>query len=216
MKTLVVATLLALTTLGAPQLSAAPEGDCPNCKARAASEGKRSEERNRFGGAVYQGAPALEVTASLVMAGGGPENFSIAKALTAMIGEETVKAEVEKLTRQYGENRVNSWMEVFDFAVKEALRMATEAGVKLPKGQLSGKKLAAALVTAGLNKSHTFYTCTMLDKAISHKLHVAAMESIDKKFGAEANASYHAITNQAMYDLAQALGMKRVKRAELH
>jgi hypothetical protein len=217
MKTITMASLLALTLFGTTSALAAPcpEGTCTACKKAAAQKQEKSEE-NRFGGPVYNGAPALAVTASLVEAGGGAENFSIAKALTAMGGEELVKTEVEKLTKQYGAEKVQSWIMVFDFAVKDALRMATEAGVKLPKGKLSGKKLASTLVTAGLDKSHTFNTCSMLDKAISHKLHVGAMESIDKKFGAEANANYHTITNQAMYDFAQALGMKKVKLSSLH
>jgi hypothetical protein len=218
MKTITMTALFALTLVGATPTfaKACPEGTCAACKKAAAQKQAKPEEMNRFGGTVYNGAPALAVTASLVEAGGGAENFSIARALTAMGGEELVKAEVEKLTKQYGAEKVQSWIMVFDFAVKDALRMATEAGVKLPKGKLSGKRLASTLVTAGLDKSHTFNTCSMLDKAISHKLHVATMTSIDKKFGAEANANYHAITNQAMYDFAQALGMKRVKLSDLH
>ena len=122
-------------------------------------------------------------------------------ALTAMIGADGVKAEVAKLNAQYGEEKVKMWIEVFDYVVKDALQMATQAGVKLPKGNLSGKKLASTLVMAGLDKSRTFYTCTLLDKAVTHKIHEAVMGNIDKKFGTDANANYHAITNQAMTDL---------------
>lgn len=63
---------------------------------------------NMFGGVSYQGEPALAVTAALVQAGGGSENFSFAKALVSMLGEETVNAEVAKLTQQYGEAEVNT------------------------------------------------------------------------------------------------------------
>jgi len=173
-------------------------------------------EMNRFGGPIYSGDPALAVTASLVEAGGGPEQFSIAKALTSMGGEALVNAEVAKLTKQYGEEKVKQWIAVFDFAVADTLRVATEAGVKLPKANLNGKKLASTLVMAGQDSKGVFYTCYMLDKAISHKLHVMAMDSIDKKFGAEANANYHMITNQAMVDFGKALGIKNVKLASFH
>src|SRR5450755_4387686 len=37
------------------------------------------EMHGRFGGPVYTGAPALNVTAALVAAGGGPEYYSTAK-----------------------------------------------------------------------------------------------------------------------------------------
>jgi ABC-type branched-subunit amino acid transport system substrate-binding protein len=170
----------------------------------------------RYGGPSYGGSPALEVTASLVAAGGGPENFSIARALVAMVGEELVKAEVEKLKKQYGEEKVKIWLTVFDYAVKDALRIATEAGVKLPEGKLAGKKLAETLVLAGLDKNGTFYTEYLLDKAVTNAIHHKVMENIDAKYGIDADTVYHQITNQAMYDLAQALGAKKVKLASFH
>jgi hypothetical protein len=170
----------------------------------------------RYGGPSYGGAPALVVTASLIEAGGGVEKFSIAKALTAMVGEKLVTAEVEKLTRQYGAEKVKIWLEVFDFAVRDAARIATEAGVKLPKPEIKGMKLAETLVKAGLDKDGTFYTEFLLDKAVTNAIHHQVMDNIDKKYGTEADGIYHQITNQAMYDLAQALGVKKVKLASFH
>src|SRR4051794_24170942 len=102
----------------------------------------------RYSTVSYEGEPALTVTASLVEAGGGPAGYSTAKALTSMVGAKTVGAEVDKLKKQYGDAAVTSWLEVFDYAVKDALKVATDAGVKLPKGDLKGKKLATTLVTA--------------------------------------------------------------------
>lgn len=172
--------------------------------------------QSRYGGPAYTGKPALNVTASLVAAGGGGKSFSAAKALTAMVGKDLVNKEVAKLTKQYGAERVKNWLAVFDFAVADALKIATNAKVKLPAANLKGKQLAAALVTAGLDKDNTFYVEFMLDKALSHGIHEQVMNDIDAKFGAEVDADYHRITNQAMYDLAQALGVKQVKLAEFH
>ena len=45
---------------------------------------------NMFGGAIYAGPPALAVTAALVKTGGGPEHFTIQKALVSMLGAKTV------------------------------------------------------------------------------------------------------------------------------
>ena len=42
---------------------------------------------NMFGGESYQGEPALAVTAALVKAGGGADDFSFATALVSMLGE---------------------------------------------------------------------------------------------------------------------------------
>ena len=67
-----------------------------------------------------------------------------------------------------------------------------------------------------LDKDGTFYTEFLLDKAVSNAIHHKVMDDIDAKFGVEADGTYHQITNQAMYDLAQALGAKKVKLAEFH
>ena len=79
-------------------------------------------------GATYTGAPDLQATISLVVAGGAPGNFSIVKALTALAGKKTANAEVAKLTKQYGGQRVAKYVEVQNFAVNDAVRLATKAG----------------------------------------------------------------------------------------
>ena len=177
-----------------------------------------NSEMGRFGGPVYSGAPALAVTASLVAAGGGADKFSTATALTNMLGAETVKAEVGKLNKQYGSAAVNTWLKTFDFAVTDALKIATAAGVKLPEATLSGKELAQTLVKAGTASDGTFQIEFLLDKAVSHKIHVQVMDDIDKNpdLGKKADYDYHRISNQAFYDVAQALGMTSVKLASVH
>ena len=177
---------------------------------------KMPMELSRYGGPVYSGSPMLNITASLVQAGGGPEHFSTATALTAMVGGELVNKEVAKLTKQYGKERITSWLRVGDFAVDDALKIATKADVKLPHGTLSGKELASALVQAGIDKHGTFYVEYMLDKLLSHKIHMTVMDDIDAKYGTTADREYHRISNQALYDLAQALGDKKVKLAHFH
>ena len=174
----------------------------------------------RFGGPVYDGPPALNVTAALVKAGGGAANFSTAKALVSMLGADTVSAEVDKLTKQYGKDEVSSWLKTFDFAVADSLKVATAAGVTLPDapGDMTGAKLAQTLVSAGTASDGTFQIEFLLDKAVSHKIHVQVMNDIDanKDLGKLADLRYHQISNQAFYDVAQALGMKLVKLADLH
>lgn len=170
----------------------------------------------RYGGSSYEGKPALAVTASLVQAGGGAANYSTAKALVSMVGSKAAQAEVAKLTKQYGKAKVASFIQVGDFAVKDALRLATKAGVKLPKATLKGKNLASALVNAGLEKDNTFNIELLLDKAVTHGIHEQVMDNIDKKFGGAADANYHRIANQAFYDLAHALGVKKVKLNKFH
>jgi hypothetical protein len=170
----------------------------------------------RYGGPTYKGKPALAVTASLLAAGGGATKFSAAKALTNMVGADTVKAEVAKLTKQYGKARVGKWLEVFDWAVADAVKIATNAHVKLPSPTLKGKALAATLVQAAMDKDGTIYTELLLDKALSNGIHSKVMDDIDAKFSPEIDLDYHRITNQALYDLAVAFKVKGAKLAKLH
>jgi hypothetical protein len=173
---------------------------------------------NWFGGPTYNGAPALDVTAALVAAGGGAADFSFAKALVSMLGEKTVNAEVAKLTKQYGEKNVTDFINGMTFAVKAGLKRATEAGVTLPAApaELKGAKLASTLVIAGTSTNGTWWSGYLFDKALSHDLHVKVMQDIDAAVGHGADENTHKILNQAMYDVAQALKMKDVKLATLH
>lgn len=174
----------------------------------------------RFGGPVYSGAPALNVTAALVAAGGGPAKFSTAAALTSMLGAPTVKAEVAKLSKQYGAAEVTLWLKTFDFAVDDSLKIATAAGIKLPAAdpKMTGKALATTLATAGTDKDGYFQIELLLDKAVSHKIHVQVMNDIDKApgLGKKADLDYHLISNQAFFDVAQALGAKSIKLSPIH
>lgn len=181
-----------------------------------ASASMMSSTTDRYGGPAYNGTPNLAATVEFAQDGGGAKSFSIVKALTTMVGPKLVKAEVAKLTKQYGAKDIASWVKTWNFAVPDAVNVATHAGVKLPApANFSGKALAAALVKVG-STSGTFWTGDMLDHTISHKVHDAVMNDIDAKLGTTADANYHRITNQAMYDLAQALGATSVKLAAFH
>ena len=173
---------------------------------------------NWFGGETYLGAPALDVTAALVKAGGGADNFSFSTALVSMLGEKTVNAEVAKLTKQYGHESVTNFINGMTFAVNDGLKRATEAGVTLPAApaDLKGTKLAGTLVSAGTAADGSWWSGLLFDKALSHDIHVKVMQDIDAKYGHGADENTHKILNQAMYDVAQALKAKNVKLASLH
>lgn len=171
-----------------------------------------------FGGPVYQGAPALDVTAALVKAGGGAENFTFPAALVSMLGQKTVDSEVAKLKKQYGDEKVNQFIEGMTFAVKDGLKRATEAGVKLPAApeNLHGAALANTLVKAGTASDNVWWSGVLFDKALSNKIHMIVMADIEAKHNRAYDENIHRLLNQAMYDVAQALGHKDVKLASLH
>lgn len=172
---------------------------------------------NMFGGPIYTGEPALAVTAALVKAGGGAEHFSFASALVSMLGEETVNAEVAKLTKQYGEEEVNTFISGMDMAIGFGLKRASEAGIIMPEpADLSGVDLAKTLVDAGVAPDGAFWSGYLFDKALSNTLHNQVMADINTSAGYEADKITHKILNQAMYDVAQALQMQDVQLADLH
>lgn len=173
---------------------------------------------NMFGGPIYSGAPALTVTAALVKAGGGAESFSFSKALVSMLGEKTVNQEITKLTQQYGKDQVNTFITGMNYAVNDALKRATEQGIKLPAApaDLQGVALARTLVTAGTAPDGVWWSGYLFDHAISHNLHNQVMEDINTNVSPQADLTTHKILNQAMFDVAQALGHKHVKLASLH
>jgi hypothetical protein len=166
-------------------------------------------------GVVYTGAPDLQAAVSLVVAGGPIGHFSIAKAITALAGAATANAEVAKLTKQYGPGKATLYITVQNFAVDDAVKRATAAGVKFPAPMVKGAALAKRVTLLGLVNG-TYYEGTMLDHLVSHPIHEAVMADIDNKFGAAADANYHRVADQAHYDLAQALGATSVKLAAYH
>lgn len=216
--------LAGILTAGGAAFAATTHSPAANAVAAPMDTGKDTSDmgvmHGRFGGPVYDGKPALDVTAALIKAGGGAADFSTAKALVSMLGADAVNGEVAKLTKQYGKDEVDSWLKTFDFAVADSLKIATAAGIKLPEVPegLSGAKLAQTLVTAGTDSTNTFQIEFLLDKAVSHGIHVQVMNDIDanKDLGKLADLHYHQISNQAFFDVAQALSMKNVKLADLH
>lgn len=170
---------------------------------------------NWFGGPIYQGQPALNVTAALVKAGGGASHFSFSTALVSMLGHQAVNEEVAKLTKQYGRQNVTKFLNDMTFTVTDGLKRATEAGVKLPPApaNLTGVALAKALVQAGTAPDGTFWAGYLFDHALSHQIHNQVMADIDLKSSHAADGNYsHYILNQAMYDVAKKLGMSEVKQ----
>lgn len=174
-----------------------------------ASSRSHDAKDNRFGGAVYTGPPDLVTTGSFISAGGGPTTYSTRTALNTIIGPQLVDPELQTLRKQYGEAAVTAWLHTFDFAIRTAADQAASGGITLPLSSPThtGKALFTALLQDGTDAGGIFWTGTMLDRLVSHAIHVQTMTNIDAALGAEADASYHKITNQFMYDVAVQLGL---------
>lgn len=167
-----------------------------------------SGEPTRFSGAccVYTGQPDLPLTLSMIVAGGGPKNFQTVTLLKVLTGN-LFDAEVAKLTKQYGQDQVGQFLKTFDFVVNDSLRIVTMKKVALPNAPSpdpsNGPALAAALWKAG-QSGEGFNVEVMLDRLVSHPIHLQVMKDIDAKYGLGVDAQYHAILTTAMKDLAAA------------
>ena len=162
---------------------------------------------SRFSGpGVYNGPPALPVTLSMIIAGGGPQHFDSVTLLKVLAGKN-FNAEVGKLTKQYGKTKVGNFLTVFNFVVSDSLKIVMAKKVKLPAkpspDPKNGKALAAALWNAGVFPG-AWSVEIMLDRAVSHPIHVQVMKDIDAKYGIAKDADYHAILTTAMQDLKAA------------
>ncbi len=166
------------------------------------------DKPTRFSGAccIYTGAPALPVTLSMIEAGGGPSDFNTATLLKRLTGP-LFGAELTKLTKQYGSRQVTQFVKTFEFVVADSLRIVKDDHVALPSAPSpnpsDGPALARALWSAG-QTGEGFNVEVMLDRAVSHPIHVQVMKDIDAKYGVAVDAQYHAILTTAMKDLASA------------
>jgi hypothetical protein len=170
----------------------------------------------RYGGGVYLGSPRLDVTSSLILAGGGVENFTIERALRSTEGDEWTNGELQSLRDSYGRERVRNWERAFDLSVKDAARRATDAGLTLPLPNMKGRRLAMALVNAGIDMDHRFTCETLMDRTVSHRVHEQVMDDVDLQYGPDADGDQHMISNRMFFDLAMHLGMTQIKLADFH
>lgn len=170
------------------------------------------DQPSRFSGpGVYTGPPALPVTLSMIIAGGGPSNFQTVTLVQTLAGSKA-NAEVASLKAKFGADKVTHFVTIFPFVVSDALKIAKAKGVALPStpnpDPKDGKALAKALWDAG-QTGHSFNVEVMLDRAVSHGIHDQVMTDIDAKYGVAQDADYHAVLNQAMHDLATVYGFSQ-------
>ena len=172
-----------------------------------AAQAQSTDGKARFSSAgVYAGAPDLPLTLSMIVAGGGPTDFK-STALVGTLAGASTKAEVAKLSTQFGAKKLQSFLTIFDFVVSDSLRLVNEKKIALPKDPQpdpkDGKALSAALYTAGVEGGR-YNVEIMLDHLVSHPIHVQVMDDIDAKYGRSADADYHVVLTQAILDLKAA------------
>jgi hypothetical protein len=185
------------------------QSDQPN-SSLAATSMSSCKPPARFGGDVYCGAPQLTNTLALVAAGGGPKNFSTVTLFGVLAGDKA-SAEEAKLQQQFGKDEFAQFLKTFDFVIDDSLKIVTEKGVALPAkpdpDPTDGKALAAALYADGMDPKGGYSVEYMLDRLVSHPIHVQVMKDIDGKYGLAADGQYHVVLLQVMKDLKSVYGL---------
>jgi hypothetical protein len=176
-------------------------------------------ETGKFGGKIHEGAASLQLTAALLQAGGGPEDFSTQSALVHILGRDAANRELTKLTRQYGAAAVRSWLAISDWLVRQGLVQLRNIGSELPSppDDLTGGRLAAALVDAGVApKDGIFWSSYYYDHLFSHGVNKVLEEDLGRRYGERRARRAYAVNNQLMYDISQSVHAQDVRLAALH
>jgi hypothetical protein len=149
---------------------------------------------------VYHGFPHLHLTMAVVNAGGGARNFKSERLVEKIAGSN----ENAKLIRRFGTARVNTFYDVFTFAVNDAVKTAHNMVIPLPKkadpDPSDRVALANALYNAGVTPNHKFDVGYMLEVLMSHQIHHNIMGDMDRKFTPALNADFHLILTNVMQD----------------
>jgi hypothetical protein len=176
-------------------------------------------EAGKFGGAVHDGQAQLDLTAALIQAGGGTESFSTRTALDNLLGSAAADQELAKLEHQYGAAAVSRWLEISDWLMHQGIVQLRNTSTELPdpSDDLSGGKLVAGLVAAGVAPGDTtFWSGYWYDQLLSHGINKVLVEDMGRRFGERHARSDYAVNNQAMYDIAQQIHTGDVRLAKLH
>ena len=154
----------------------------------------------------YTGTPDLALTSAMVAAGGGPTNFDSAHLFGVLAGTHA-NDELAQLTQIYGSSRVHAFIGTFTYAIDDALKVATSAGVTLPSPSPAlvsdGRQLSAQLYNAGVMSDGRFDIGYMIEHLVSRPVHVAIMKDINDnpQYGPQVNADFHVILTRTMQDL---------------
>ncbi|MGZ3498320.1 MAG: hypothetical protein ACXVAK_12255 [Vulcanimicrobiaceae bacterium] len=147
--------------------------------------------------ARYLGQPDLPVTAAVVQAGGGATNFDSTKLLGVLFDND--QQTLAAFTTKYGAQRVTQFAQTFNYAIDDALRVATNAGVKLPDPPAdlttNGSALCAALVHDGTMPDGRFDIGYLIEHLLSRQVHIAIMHDMnaDQSIGTQKNADFHVL-----------------------
>jgi hypothetical protein len=153
------------------------------------------------------GPPNLGLASSLIASGGGPGSYSTVRAFDAMIGPDAFLNEEHKLTLAYGDTSAGQFVEMFDYAMADAWKLAGKNDLRMPPpAQSGGQALASELIRAGITRDGTFHSAQFFIALFGPAVAVQLMDDINERYGPGSAAAFDRMGNQFFYDVAQAVG----------
>ena len=152
--------------------------------------------------------PQLAVTSAIIALGGGAGegSFSSVRALSQMIGSDSLQSELATLRTKFGSDPVDRFVHIFDYAFIDGWQRAGQANLKIPAPSPdTGTALALDMVRAGSGPSGGFQMTAMMDALWSARVHQQIHSDIVSKYGTDAAADFVRVGNQLFSDLAQTL-----------
>ncbi len=154
----------------------------------------------------YRGKPDLGLVVALVDAGGGPHHFDSKKLLT-VLASGNPKPETARLEKQYGKERIGSFMNTFTFAMPDLLKLFKYNHITLPSqpsvSPKDGRAMALAVYHDGIMPTGKYDCGYMMEHLMTHPIHVVLMHDINNVhgFGPKRNAGFHTILTRVVVDL---------------
>jgi hypothetical protein len=154
----------------------------------------------------YRGTPDLGLTLAIVQAGGGSADFDSAFLLRTLAGKNVWK-ELWKLKHLYGKQKVLTFMQTFNFAVRDLVTLLTINHVALPARPritpVDGRAITIAIYRDGVMPTGKYDCGYMMEHLMTHGLHMVLMREIDMApgQGPTNNANFHIILTRMIADL---------------
>ncbi|GAC1655805.1 MAG: hypothetical protein NVS9B12_07090 [Vulcanimicrobiaceae bacterium] len=145
------------------------------------------------------GVPNAALRSAVVQAGGGSGHFDTLRLFRALAGP-LAGAELAKLRFQFGPARVAAFVRVMNFTVVDS---GEALAVPVPDPN-NAKALATALVGQALTPDGTLGVDRLLDGLLSVREHGRIAADVKRRFGADADRSYHIVLLQVLNDLKRA------------
>ncbi|MBV8688671.1 MAG: hypothetical protein JOZ59_01065 [Candidatus Eremiobacteraeota bacterium] len=152
-------------------------------------------------------APNVPLTIAVIDAGGGPQHYDTVSLFRTVAGR-LAGAELFRLRMMFGRAKADSFLSVFNFAVKDIVTAFHEQRVDLNVSPApdphDGHALSVALVTQASRADGSLDAATMLGRLLSPSTNARVSADIERNFGADGDRNFLTVLQQSLQDMKRA------------